>query len=133
MNWKLIVQLSLFGLAMAIATVFWISSTIEPICWLVIFLICAYLIARKCSGKYFLHGFLVSMCNSVWVTGFHVAFHDTYVANHPMMQQKNASMPLADMPRLMMVISGPFFGAAFGLLLGLFAFVASKFVKKTSP
>jgi hypothetical protein len=47
MNWKLIFQLSLFGLAMGIATVFVIPSNIEPAFWLVIFLICAYLIAKQ--------------------------------------------------------------------------------------
>lgn len=52
MNWKLIFQLSLFGLAMAFATVTWIPSNIEPIFWLAIFIICAYLIATKCSAKH---------------------------------------------------------------------------------
>jgi uncharacterized membrane protein len=33
MNWKLIFLLSLFGLAMAIATVFVIPSNIEPLFW----------------------------------------------------------------------------------------------------
>jgi hypothetical protein len=55
-NWKLIFQLSLFGLAMAIATVYWIPQNVEPFFWLVIFIICAYLIAKRCSDKYFLHG-----------------------------------------------------------------------------
>lgn len=40
MDWKLIFQLSLFGLAMAVATVYVIPSNIEPVFWLVIFLIC---------------------------------------------------------------------------------------------
>jgi hypothetical protein len=31
MNWKLIIQLSMFGLAMGIATVFVIPSNIEPV------------------------------------------------------------------------------------------------------
>jgi hypothetical protein len=44
MDWKLIFGLSLFGLAMAIATVFVIPSNVEPIFWLAIFLVCAYLI-----------------------------------------------------------------------------------------
>ena len=35
MKWKLIFLLSLFGLAMAFATVFWIPSMIEPVFWLV--------------------------------------------------------------------------------------------------
>jgi hypothetical protein len=34
MNGKLVPQLSLFGLAMALATVFVVPSTVEPFCWL---------------------------------------------------------------------------------------------------
>ena len=45
MNWKLIVQLSLFGLAMGVATVFWVPSTIEPIFWLMLGLFAV--VARK--------------------------------------------------------------------------------------
>ncbi len=39
MNWKLILQLSMFGLAMSVATVYLIPSKIEPAFWLPIFLI----------------------------------------------------------------------------------------------
>ncbi len=42
MNWKLILQLSLFGLAMAVGTVFVIPSNVEPLFWLAIFAVCAY-------------------------------------------------------------------------------------------
>ncbi len=49
MNWNLIFKLSLFGLAMGIATVYWIPSNIEPYFWLVIFIICAYAIAKNCQ------------------------------------------------------------------------------------
>jgi uncharacterized membrane protein len=133
MNWKLIFQLSLFGLAMAFATVFWIPSKIEPAFWLVIFVICAYLIAKKCLGKYFLDGFIGSIFNSVWITGAHVAFSAPYMANHPDEVQMMASMPMPDSPRLMMVIIGPLFGAAFGLILGLFSFIASRLTKKIEP
>ncbi len=54
MNWKLILQLSLFGLAMAFATVFFIPSKVEPLVWLAIFIACAYVIATKAPGKSFL-------------------------------------------------------------------------------
>ena len=63
MNWKLILQLSLFGLAMGLATVFLIPS--KP-----------------------------------------------------------------DSPRLMMAMMGPVIGVVSGLVLGLFAFVAGKLVKR---
>src|ERR1700730_2178896 len=67
-DWKLMFELSLFGLAMAIATVFVIPSNIEPVFWLVIFLLCAFLIARSRPNRHFLHGLLGGIVNSVWVT-----------------------------------------------------------------
>ncbi len=131
MNWKLIFQLSLFGLAMALATISLISSAIEPIFWLLIFVACAFLIAKKAPGKYFLHGFLVSLVNCVWITAAHVAFYSTYLANHPEMAEMNAKMPLSDHPQLMMLLTGPVIGAVSGLILGLFSFIAGKLVKKS--
>ena len=62
MNWRLILMLSLFGLAMALATVWVIPSTVEPIFWLVIFIICAVIIARQVPARHFLHGLLVGHC-----------------------------------------------------------------------
>ena len=131
MNWKLIFQLSLIGLAMAIATVFWIPSNIEPIFWLVIFLFCSYMIAKRCSGKYFLNGFFVSLANSVWITSIHIFFFENYLTNHPREAAMMATMPMTDSPRLMMLITGPLVGVISGLVLGLFAFIASKIVKKS--
>jgi hypothetical protein len=130
MNWKLIFQLSLFGLLMAFATISLIPANVEPVFWIIIFIICAYIIARKCTGRYFLHGFLVSLVNSVWITGAHIFFYSTYIANHPQMASMSKQLPLTNHPRLMMLIMGPVFGACFGLVLGLFSFIAGKIVKK---
>jgi len=130
MNWKLILQLSLFGLAMALATVFVIPSKIEPLFWLVIFIICAYLIAKNCSRKYFLHGFLVSLANCVWITAAHVLLYSTYIANHTQEKTMMYNMPFSDHPRLLMLITGPVVGVISGLILGLFAVIASKIIKK---
>lgn len=63
MNWKLILLLSMFGLAMAIATVYVMPSRFEAPFWLVIFVTCAFVIARRAPGKFFLHGFLVGLTN----------------------------------------------------------------------
>jgi hypothetical protein len=132
MNWKLIFGLSLFGLAMAIGSVYFIPEKYEWIFWLVIFLICAYLIAKHAPGKYFLHGLMVSIVNSIWITITHIAFYTTYVANHPSWLEMNAKMPLADHPKRMMAISGPVIGVISGIVLGLFAVIASKIVKKNA-
>jgi hypothetical protein len=131
MNWNLIFRLSLFGLFMAIATVYFIPSNLEPFFWLAIFVICAYLIARNCTEKFFLHGLFVSLVNCIWITAFHVLLYKTYIVNHPkeeaMMQSWPASM--SRHPRLIMLITGPIIGVISGLVLGLFAFVASKIWK----
>jgi hypothetical protein len=130
MNWKLIFTLSLFGLAMAIATVFWIPSNIEPIFWLLIFLFCAYQVAKNVSDKYFLHGFLVSLVNCVWITTAHILFAETYLFNHPNEATMMQTMPMPDSPRLMMAMTGPIIGIISGLVLGVFSWIASKIVKK---
>ena len=130
MNYKLIFQLSLFGLAMAIATVFWIPSNVEPVFWLLIFIVCAYFIALKSSGKYFMTGFMVSIFNCVWIIAGHIIFYQTYLANHAQEAEMMTKMPLPDSPRLMMLMTGPVIGIISGLILGLFAFIASKIMQK---
>jgi hypothetical protein len=127
MNWKLILQLSLFGLAMAIATVFIILSKIEPFFWLAIFALCAYVIARQAPDRYFLHGFSVSIVNCVWLTAMHVIFFKAYLLHHP---QEAAMIATMHSPRLMMLMAGPVIGIASGVVLGLFSIIASKIVRK---
>lgn len=131
MNWKLIFQLSLFGLAMGVGTVFVIGPKVEPAFWLVIFLICAYLIARGTvgAGMHFLHGVLLGLANSIWITASHVLFFNAYIARHAqeaaMMQ--NPSIPFP--PRTMMLVVGPVVGLLSGIILGVFALIAGKLVK----
>src|ERR1700730_4917350 len=130
MNWRLIFGLSLFGLAMAIATVFVIPSNIEPFCWLAIFLICAYIIARQAPGKFFLHGLMVSVVNSIWITAAHVLLFDQYVATHAKEAAMMQTLPMS--PRVMMAVTGPIVGVVSGCILGLFAWIASKLVRKNA-
>jgi hypothetical protein len=130
LDWKLIFALSLFGLAMAFGTVFFINPTIEMLLWLPIFIICAFLIAKFAPGRYFLHGFCTSLVNCVWITGAHVIFFSTYIVSHTEELKMFESMPWHDHPRRLMLLVGPLFGIAFGLILGLFSWVAAKLMKK---
>ena len=133
MNWNLIVRLSFFGFVMGGLTVSLVPSFIEPIFWVAIYVFCAYVIARRCSEKFFLNGFMVSMLNSAWITGFHVIFYNTYFNAHPEMDLLYASLPWSDYPRLGMIIFAPVFGLLFGTVLGLFSLIASKLIKKPDP
>jgi hypothetical protein len=127
MNRKLVFQLSMFGLAMGIATVFVIPPNVEPICWLVIFFICAVIIARSGVPRPFVHGLVTSILNSFWITAAHVLLYGPYIAHHPKEAAMMAGSPVS--PRLMMLAMGPIIGIGSGLVLGLFAFIASKIIK----
>jgi len=116
---------------MAFGTISLIPDKVEPFFWLIIFVICAYFIAKTVSGKYFLHGFVLSLFNCVWIMLAHILFYRTYADNHPEMVKAFAGT-LPTHPRVLMLIVGPFMGAAFGLVQGLFAFIASKIVKKSN-
>lgn len=132
MNWKLIFALSLFGLAMGTATVYVIPSNTEPIFWLGIFVICAVIIARAAPGRYFLHGLMVSIVNSVWITASHVLMYDAYVANHQKELEMMESMKVSMSPKMMMLLTGPVVGVVSGVVLGLFSLVAAKLLKRRS-
>jgi hypothetical protein len=82
--------------------------------------------SRPCPTKHFLYGLFVSLANSVWITAVHLAFFDAYLSHHGREAEMSASM---SSPHLMMLLMGPVVGLASGLVLGLFAFVASRFVK----
>ncbi|MCE3296808.1 MAG: hypothetical protein K0R65_2522 [Crocinitomicaceae bacterium] len=130
MNWKLIFSLSLFGLAMAFATVYFIPSHTEPFFWLVIFIISAYCIAKYAPSKYFWHGLLVSLVNSLWITAVHIILFNDYIASHKQEAEMMAKIAMSFHPKLMMLVTGPVVGALSGFLLGFFSFLASRVVRK---
>lgn len=129
MDWKLIFQLSLLGLAMGIATVFFIPPNVEPVVSLIIFLVCACLIARRRPTGRFAHGLLLGLANSVWITATHALLFDRYVAGHPQEAAMTKSMPLSNAPRLMMAIMGTVVGLISGIIIGLLALAAGKVIK----
>lgn len=132
MNWKLIFQLSVFGLIMAFATISLIPEKIEPFFWIVIAVFCAYVIARVCREKYFLNGFMVSVINCIWITVVDIIFCAQYLIHHPDRSPANMHLPAAlyTHPREAMLAIAPVSAIVFGLAFGLFAFIASKIVKK---
>jgi hypothetical protein len=131
MSWKLVLALSMFGLAMAFATVFVVPPNIEPWAWLGIFVVCAYIIAKRAPSKIFVHGICLGLVNSVWVTGAHVLFFDKYIGGHPQEMMMAARLASVGAPKIVMAISGPVVGLVSGIVLGLFAVIASKIVQSS--
>ena len=128
MNWKLVLQLSTFGLVMGLATVFFIPPTIESGVRVAIFLASAVLIAKKCPSKRFRHGLFVGIANSVWITGAHVLFFDSYIASHPREAEMMKSSPMD--PKLLLIFTGPVVGVVSGILIVLLALLAGRMFRK---
>src|SRR5215471_20683429 len=121
MRWPLILRLSLFGLVMAFATLSFLPPALEPLLWLAIFVACAYWLAKGAPTKLFLHGLVLGLANSVWITAVHAAFLGVYLAHHPAEAAMMKSMPMPSSPRLMMALVGPVVGGISGTIIGLLA------------
>jgi hypothetical protein len=130
MNWKLIFLLSLFGVAMGLASLFGFTRGIEPFLWLLIFILYAWWIAKHCRRRYFQHGFLVSVLNGIWISIIHASFYSLYIRNNPEMLEGLSRLPPGISPRVLMLIIGPVVGALFGVIAGLFAFVGAKIARR---
>jgi hypothetical protein len=98
----------------------------------VVFLISAYAIAHAAPGRPFLHGVCVGLANSVWVTGAHMLLLDRYLAGHAREAAMMNTMPMPTHPRLMMALMGPVIGLGSGIVLGIFAVVATRLVRPGS-
>jgi hypothetical protein len=132
MNWKLIFLLSLFGVALGIASVFTLSPIVEFVLWIAATLIIAVLIAKYAHGKYFLHGFIVAVINTFWVTLAQAGLFYTYIASHPEYLQMLEKLPpaLAEHPRRLIVYRSPVIAIISGLFVGLLSWIASKVVNR---
>jgi hypothetical protein len=131
MNWKLIFTLSLFGVGMGIASLFGVTRRIEPFLWLVILLFYAWWIAKHCASKFFLHGFLVSFLNGVWISLVHAAFFAKYISSNPEVLAGFQNFPPGISRRVVMLIAGPIAGTLAGIAGGLLAWLASKLARKS--
>lgn len=132
MNWKLILSLSFLGLVMGYVTIYWVPSKIEPLLWLAIAIYSAYRLAVDAGKRFFLHGFLVNLLNSIWVIALHIFWLAPYLAHHTTEAAQFAKLHSEsgmNTPALIV-----FFGLAFGLIsglaLGLFATIASKMMER---
>jgi hypothetical protein len=129
MNWKLVLQLAVFGIAMGLGTVFFVPSRVEPILWLIVFLLSAYAIAKHCVRLRFLNGLLVGLLDSLLKTTVHMVFFSAYVARHPQEIAMIRQMTSAVSPRQLILLSSPIWGLIYGAATGLLTLLLALFIK----
>lgn len=133
MNWKLVFTLALFGVAMGIAAVLgFYPPSLEWLLWLIISLLCAWIIVKKAAVKPFLHGFMVGLLDGLAAPIITAIFFSTYVANNPSYADQAKQLPAGLDMRTFGLILAPVIGVVYGLVLGLFAWLAGKIFKKSA-
>lgn len=109
MRWGLVLTLSMFGLAMALGTIAWLPTRVAGALWILIFLVTSVIVARRAGSRYFLHGFLIGLCNWAWVTAAHIVFHGVYVTHHASDIAARQAFALPVMPGAVDAVVGPAF------------------------
>ncbi len=132
MNWKLVFGLAGFGILMGLLSLFGYTEGIEWPLWLLIAVICAFVIAKVCPAKLFLTGLLVGLLDGVFNSIVQSLFVDTYLSHNARAAKGFGPIPGGLNPRIFVLIAGPFVGLLYGLVLGLFAWLAGKIFKKSA-
>ena len=130
MNWKLILLLSSFGLLIGVASLFGFTHGIEPLLWLLIFLLYAWWIANNCNRLHFIHAFLASVLDGTWIAIIHFIFFSTYIRHNPEVLERFKTLPPGVNLRVLTLVMGPLVGAIFGVVAGLFAYVVWRIIKR---
>ena len=115
---------------MAVASMLGLTHGIEPLLWLLIFVLYAWWIVKNCRRLYFVHAFLASVLNGIWISLIHGIFFSTYIRNNPEVVEKFKTLPPGVNVRVLMFVIGPLVGAIFGVIAGFFAIVAARIGKK---
>ncbi len=127
MNWKLIFSLSVFGLAMGIASVLgFVPANFGWPLLLVIAVVCAAVLAKKVRAKLFFHGFMTGLINGLIIGILETVFSSSYQANNPNYAGQIGQMPGGMYP----FFSVLYLAVEYGLVMSLFAWIAGKVFKK---
>ncbi len=130
MNWQLILTLSLLGVVLGLASVFGFMGNQVWVLWVLVAAFCAWQFARKTSANLFLHGFYLGIFVGVCASWVQAIFLPTYITNNPRMVEAFNDLPHDLHPAYVLLIMGPIIGAVSGIVIGLFAIAAGKFVQR---
>ena len=126
MNWRLIISLSLLGVAFGIASVFGFTSGREWLAWLCIGTYSAWRFARRSREEFFLHGFYLGILAGFFSSIIQALFVSTYLANNPRMVEALNGLPPGLHPAAVVLIMGPIIGTVSGVVFGGLTVIVGK-------
>jgi cellobiose-specific phosphotransferase system component IIC len=129
MKWKTILLLSLFAILMGFISIFGIIQNLEWLLWLLIAIVSGYVLAQKTRNLLFTHAVSTGIIMGIFNAIVQSALFDTYLLNNPQIEGLS-QWPTAIEPQYFILIAGPFIGIVYGLVIGLFALITKKVLKK---
>jgi hypothetical protein len=134
MSLPLVGFLMLLGFGMGAATMVGaIPKGMELPLWVVIALLGAILAGRSPIRRRFLTGFFGGLLAGLASPLVILVFFDGYLKNNPSASQAFASLPASMSPRLFLAVLAPIIAIAYGLCVGLLAWVAGKVFRPRVP
>jgi hypothetical protein len=131
MNWKLIGLLCGFGVLMGGASVLGFTKGVEGLLWLVIGVICVWLIVWRAPVRFLPHGFFVGLIGGAVAPVIQFLFFSAYLANNPELATRFAEIPGGMEPRYFVLMLTPIIGLISGLMLGLACWLVAKLAGKS--
>ena len=127
MNWKIIILLSLIGIAIAVGAIFGIVNSSYILVYMIIFaIVSGVIISRTCETAPFMHGVMVGLLSGIFGSMIQALMFDTYLKNNPSSLDGFKNITTNLQPQFVLLFSGPFFGIGYGILAGLVALVLKK-------
>lgn len=131
MRWRLILTLSLFGVAMGVASVLGFTGRLEPLFWLIIGIFCAVVIGRT-PARHFRHGFMVGLLAGAFAPLIQALLFESYAANSPEITESFKQIPGGLSARTFILLTMPVISLLSGVVLGLLALVAGRLLTRKS-
>lgn len=131
MNWKTILLLTFVGILIFIGSTFGlVGSGKEWIYWIVLGIVSALVISRTCGSRLFMHGVITGLFTGIIGSVIQSVMFDTYLMNNPSSLDGFKQIPVTMAPQYVILFSGPFFGIAYGILVGIIAIIFAKISRK---
>lgn len=124
MDWKLIVQCSVFGIIMASLSLRGFTQKLEPFLWLLLGIFTALVVSKNVTQQVFLHGFCIGLLWGLLNGVLQATFFDTYLQHNPQLQTSFQKTTIK--AQYFVLMTSPIIGLMVGLVLGGLSLLAKK-------
>ncbi|MEO8210940.1 MAG: hypothetical protein ABI840_10285 [bacterium] len=131
MNWKIIILLALIVVALSIASLTGAINTNYIFLYMIVTaIVSGVIIAKTCHRMVFMHGVVAGLLGGILGSVIQAVFFDTYIENNPTSLDGFKNLTTSLEPTYVLLFSGPFIGIAYGIVVGVVAYVLHGIFKK---